>query len=307
MSHVATAPHELEAYLNYPEHGLRPYWLLSHIVVNELDGHHEFEVEFDTQPGGETWTVQVAYQKGGFAPREEDPIDAPRLYEWRINAYGQGERKAAYLIRPRFPDIRHWESGERISVPWDHADQADATNVKIDGGSNLEPHEYTQLLPRLCRAVADEGGVAWNRTFFTSPPHSLSRIIQYERYLRLTRSMGTKLVRSGGIFQRLFHLFATEKGSKFVYSADNREAVGYNHQLRIPQSLASNLVQGHRRGKQFKHYYPKHPEAFSEDEALFHPKVGVLFKKSLNDNHTVPWSEHRDLTRELEEAVVNVL
>ncbi|MFC7047271.1 DNA (cytosine-5-)-methyltransferase [Halobacteriaceae archaeon GCM10025711] len=307
VSHVETAPHELEANLLYPDHGLRPYWLLSHIVVNQFDGSHEFDVELPTEEGGEEWHIEVRYQKGGIAPRPTDPIDAERLYEWRINAYGRGQRKAAFLFRPRFPGMYHYETGNEISTPFIHVEEDEAVNVKIDGGSNLEPREYTDLLPQVCQAAADEANTNWSPAFFADQPHDISRIVQHERYVRVTRSMGNKVVRSGGIFQRLFHLFATEKGSKFVYSADNTEAVGYNHQLRIPRQFANTLVQGHKVAKQFKHYYPKHPEKFSEDDALYHPKIGVLFRKGLNDSRTIPWNEHHRLTKELEEALINLL
>jgi len=76
--------------------------------------------EIGTEIDGEPWHLEVRYSKSGFAPRLSDRINAERLYEWDIVGRGRGERKASYNIGPRFPNMRHWESGERLQLPWEN-------------------------------------------------------------------------------------------------------------------------------------------------------------------------------------------
>lgn len=78
VSHVATAPHECEGNLIFTEHGLSPYWTVSKLLFNGFDGYSgEIDVEIDDS----AWTVNLKYQKGGIAPRQDDPVDVDRLYE----------------------------------------------------------------------------------------------------------------------------------------------------------------------------------------------------------------------------------
>ena len=81
-----------------------------------FEGYREFDVEVD----GEPWHVKVSDSKFGFAPRLSDGIDAERLYEWDIVGRGRGERKASYNISPRLPNMRHWETGDPVNLPWEN-------------------------------------------------------------------------------------------------------------------------------------------------------------------------------------------
>ncbi|WP_458205770.1 DUF7845 domain-containing protein [Haladaptatus sp. NG-SE-30] len=304
MSHVASAPHELEGNLVFVDNGLTPYWALSTLVLDTLDGGTKFEkLTID----GEEWDILIGYQKGGVAPREEDHANE-RLYEWRLAAYGEGQRKATYLIQPRFSNMRHHETGHHISTPFDHIEAAEGVNVRLDGGSNLEPDEYRQLLPKVCQRVAAEVGDRFNPRYFSGSPHEFSNITAYERYLRLRREMARKLIHDDGIFMRLLHLYAFEKGTEMAYQVDNTEIIGYNHRVLLPRVAAKKLAPGHRFGKQLKHYHPKYVRGTeNDDDPLFHPKLGALFKRNLHDGNAVPWSERHHLTRELEETLVNIL
>jgi hypothetical protein len=147
VSHIATAPHECEGNLIFTEHGLNPYWVVSKLLFDGFDG---YSGEIETDLAGSTWTINLKYQKGGIAPRPDDPVDVDRLYEFRIGLYeeGESERKANYLIQPRFTGMQHYETGERISSPFDHANNAEGVNVHFSG-SNFEPKEYYQLLPQV--------------------------------------------------------------------------------------------------------------------------------------------------------------
>jgi hypothetical protein len=293
--HPATAPHELRGSVLYDQHGDSPYWALRELL-QELDGGED---GIDVVVDQEQWEVSVGYQKSGLEPRPQDDVDS--LYEYRINAYGNDQRKLPLLIQPRLD----WKGDNRPnSVP---KDLGLATNVKIETAVNLEPEEIERLIPAIMRGVARHAGVDWNGEYFEGPPHRYSSITQYERYYRLERGQARKIVRTDGIFHRLFHLLAEREGSKVVYSADNTEIVGYNHQVRLDKDAANRLLEDAQRGKQFKHYHPKHVRGDDSGDPLYHPKLGCLFKKGWNANNSVPWHEHPDLARELEENLVNLL
>jgi hypothetical protein len=187
-----------------------------------------------------------------------------------------------------------------------------ATNVKFQL-TNVHPSELQTLIPRLFAALFSTLGIDWNDRYFTGPFHEYSVVTGLELYVRPHREFSPKLVGSTGVFRRLFDLVADEEGSSVVYSADNTEVVGYNHQLRFDRQAAQRLFAdavgaGQRRGFQVKHYHPR--EVRGEDRAddpLYHPKVGVLFKKSLNGDRAVPLTAVTDLLAELEENLVNIL
>lgn len=301
MSHVATAPHECAGNLIFCEYGLSPYWAIGTVLTRGFDGHGETEVDVD----GETWTLSLTYQQGGIAPRLQDDVGGDRLYEFRIGAHGRGERKANFLIQPRFAGMRHYETGEPVSSPFDTIAADEGVNVRFSG-SNLEPSEFRALLPMFARALARAGDVPLNTGYFAGDVHEMSNITTYERYVRINRSMSPKLVGRAGIMQRLLHLYATEEGSQFEYKADNRDVVGYNHRVVLGTQDARELVSGHRYGKQIKHYHPKHVRTKDETDPLYHPKVGVLLKKSLN-GQAFQWKERRELRREIDETLINLL
>ncbi|ELY52789.1 helix-turn-helix transcriptional regulator [Natronolimnohabitans innermongolicus] len=299
--HPATAAHELRGYLTYTDYGDSPYWQWGKVVSAFNGGRKDINIDIDN----ERWVVSVGYQEGGLEPRPSDAVDG-NLREYRVTAHGEKERKLPLLIQPRLD----WSSDRRPqSVP---ADLGLATNVKLEQCVNLDPEEIEELIPRVLRTIAKKAGVDWHPEYFTGTPHEYSRVTQYERYLRADREYARKIVRSDGIFHRLFHLLADQEGSKIVYSADNRDVVGYNHQLRLPTRAVSEMFpDGTRHGLQLKHYHPEHVRKGDtgddgELDPLYHPKLGALFKKGLNDG-AHPWHEIDDLTQELEETLINVL
>jgi hypothetical protein len=302
VSHVATAPHECEGNLIFTENGLSPYWTTGKLLTTGFDGYAD-EIEADID--GEQWALSLSYQQSGIKPRLQDDIGGDRLYEFRINASGHGERKANFLIQPRFPEMRHYETGEQISTPFDHIAVDEGINVRF-AGSNLEPNEFLALLPQFVQVIALKGNGHVNPAYFTSAVHEMSNITTYERYVRLNRNWSEKVVGRAGIMQRLLHLCATEKGSNFEYRANNEGIIGYNHRAILPKQDAQRLISGHRYGKQFKHYHPKHVRTKEQDDPLYHPKIGVLVKKSLT-GHAVAWDDRRQLRQEVDEALINLL
>jgi len=298
---VSTAPHELEGNLIYCENGLSPYWILGTVLTQGFDGHGEIEAEID----GEQWNISLTYQQGGVAPRESDTVGGDRLYEIRIGANGHGQRKANFLIQSRFENMRHYETNEHISTPFDHIDESEGVNVRFSG-SNIEPDQYTGLLSQFVQALAEECGIGVNRRYFSSRVHEMSNITTYERYLRIHRRWSQKLVGRTGSIQRLMQLYAEEMGSEFELKVNNNDALGYNTRAVLKKQDAQQLLPGHRYGKQIKHYHPKHVRTKDNGDSLYHPKVGVLLKKSLT-GHSFNWADRNQIRQEIDETLINVL
>jgi len=295
VSQIKTAPHECKGYLTLTEYGLDPYWGLTRMLIEDYDGHAEIE----TTINGEVWEIDFVYQKSGFAPRERDPIAAERLYEPKILAYGNGERKATYNLSPRFSDMRHYETGEHLPQPFDSIDAAEGLNIHFQG-SNLEPQQYKDLLPVFVDALAEEAGTRMREGYFRAQAHPISNIYEYERYIRLTRSMNQNLIGQGGIMQKLMLLLATKEGTQATYDIDNEDAVGKLHKVLLEPVDVTEMLPSHHRGRQLKSYLTENPDYFDEDDDLYHPKVGVLLKKSLNNGAAFDWAK-RDELREWRE------
>jgi len=145
VSQVETTPHEIEGRWKWPDWGRGPYDALSSVMLGPpFEGYLEIGTEID----GEPWHLEVRYSKSGFAPRLSDRINAERLYEWDIVGRGRGERKASYNIGPRFPNMRHWESGERLQLPWENqVGEVDGVDVEYHT-SNIEADRGLELLRR---------------------------------------------------------------------------------------------------------------------------------------------------------------
>jgi len=301
MTQVATAPHECKGHLYHVEHGLRPYWALTRLLIDDYDGHGEIETTLD----GETWTVELAYQKSGFAPRPQDDVDT-RLYEVNITAKGYGERKVHFNLSPRFPEMEHYETGDRITHPFDEIEPDTGLDVHFQG-SNLEPDEYRDLLPRFAHALADGADTRLRRGYLRGRVHALSNIYEYERYVRITREMNKKLIGRGGVMQKLTLLLADEKGTRAEYSIDNEDVIGKHHAVKLKPSAVEKLLPRHRRGRQIKSYLPNNPESFDADDDLYHPKVGVLLRRSLNDGDAFDWGARDELTDRIDETIINTL
>jgi hypothetical protein len=297
--HVRAAVHEFSGALLWDDYGDSPYWALRQLYQDVGGGLSNVDVEID----GEEWSVSLGYQESGLEPRRSDDVD--QLYEYRIAADGAGERKLRLLVQPRLG----WDDPERRpqSVP---ASLGEAVAVRAEQCSNVHPVEVRDLIPAVFQAVADERDLDWSDRYLTGTPHEYSAVTMLELYLRVERQTARKLVGGSGVFRALWDVVADQAGSKVVYSADNTEIVGYNHQLRFDEAAASRLFDdapGPRHGWQLKHYHPKYVRSEEHsDDPLYHPKLGALFKKSLNDG-AVAFADVGDLLDELEENLINVL
>lgn len=298
MTIVEPQTHEVRGNMLFDEYGDRAYWALRSIYSHEIDGGVDsVPVEIE----GERWDVSLSYQKSGLDPRHSDDVD--QLYEYRMNAYGHGERKIPILIQPRLD----WDDDDRApnSVP---DDLGEAVNVSIQTATNIEPGEIRRLFPKLLSGVFQELGVGWSSRFFSGDLHQYSNISQWELYVRIQRGMARKIVKPDGILWRIFHLLGDLEGSKFVYSNDNTEIVGYNHQVRVDRKAAGEIMKGRQHGKQIKHYHPQHVRDSNDgDDPLYHPKFGVAYKSKWNNHNSVPWGRRGDLREELHTNLINLL
>ncbi|QSX00886.1 DNA-binding protein [Haloterrigena alkaliphila] len=303
MSQVETTPHEIEGRWKWPDWGRGPYDALSSVMLGPpVEGYLELDVEID----GEPWHLKVSYSKSGFAPRLSDGINAERLYEWDIVGRGRGERKASFNISPRFPNMRHWETGDRLQLPWENqVGDVDGVDVEYHT-SNIEPERGLELLPEFYAAIFDEANERVHPEYFRTEPHSASRMWAYERYVRIRREWAEKLS-SAGVLQKIAHYLSDLEGVKAELHIDNEEVVNHQNRLFLNPASAAKLLPGHTYGRKFEIYQLKDPDAVSKDHPSYHPKVEVLVNKSMNDGEAWAWADRHAVTKQIEETLLNAL
>lgn len=157
------------------------------------------------------------------------------------------------------------------------------------------------------RALATEAGTHIREDYFTTTADS-SQLYELEAYVRITRDMSTKLVRSDGIFYRIMYLLADETGTKWTYSADNEDVIGDRHEFTLNRSAAQKLVPVvSARGKILKCYHPEYTrKKESEEDALSSPAFRCKFHKKQNGG-AESWMARDGILRELQETITNVL
>ncbi|RQG94071.1 DUF7845 domain-containing protein [Natrarchaeobius chitinivorans] len=303
MSQVATTPHEIEGRWKWPDWGRGPYDALSSIMLGPpFEGYLEVTVDVD----GEPWLVKVSYSKSGFAPRLSDGINAERLYEWDIVGRGPGEKKASYNISPRFPNMRHWETGEPIQLPWENqVGEVDGIDVEFHT-SNIEAERGLELLPEFYAAAFEEAGERVHREYFRTDPHEASRMWAYERYVRITRNWAEKLS-SAGVLQKVTHFLSDQEGVKAELHINNKEVTNHQNRLILDPASAGELLSGHTYGRKFEIYQLRDPDAVSKDHPSYHPKVEVLVNKKMNDGEAWAWADRHEVTEEIDEMLLNAL
>lgn len=316
MAFVRSHPHEAKAYLNFTEHGLRPYWALAKLF-DSLEDHSGVQLTLDAAPfDGEEWSVSFGYHECGIAARPEDDVEGA-LYEWDLTATPDApddRRKASFNVSPRFDGMTD-TSGDEISSPFQH-DTATIAGETVDmpdeavcveaNTSNLEPDHAPTLLAAVVRALSDLADTYFDYYLFDSEIHETSNLVAYERYVRYLRSEMPKIVGMDGVLHRIMHLVADQKGAKMTYEVDNEKIVGYNHQARLWRGPAvRSLLKGHTYGRQLKNYMPKQTDR-DPDDPLYHPKLCAKLVKKYN-KESVYWHERHEVERELEETIVNAL
>ncbi|GAB3678881.1 DUF7845 domain-containing protein [Halopiger thermotolerans] len=303
MTQVETTPHESEGRWKWPDWGRGPYDALSSVMLGPpFEGYLELDVEID----GEPWHLEVSYSKSGFAPRLSDGINAERLYEWDIRGRGRGERKASFNISPRFPNMRHWETGDPVNLPWENqVGEVDGVDVEFHV-SNIEPGHGLELLPEFFAAIFEHAGERVHPEYFRADPHSASRMWAYERYIRIRRQWAEKLA-SAGVLQKVVHFLSDLEGVKAELHLDNEEVINHQNRLILNPTSAAKLLPGHTYGRKFEIYQLADPDAVSKDHPSYHPKVEVLVNKSMNDGEAWAWADRHEVTEQIEETLLNAL
>ncbi|WP_276255613.1 DNA-binding protein [Halomontanus rarus] len=304
MIQPETTPHEIEGRWKWQDWGLGPYHALSSVMLGPpFEGTLEMTVEID----GEPWHLKVHYNKSAFAPRLTDGIDASRLYEWNIVGRGQGESKASFNISPRFPNMRHWESGEPINLPWE-GQFGDVEGVDVEfHSSNIEANRALELLPKFYAAIFEEAGEAVHPEYFREPPHPTnSRMWAYERYVRIKREWAKKLSSSGVLQKVMLHL-ADQEGIKAELQLDNEGAINHQNRMILNPASVATLFPDHNYGRKFEIYLLKDADSVSKDHPSYHPKVEVLVNKKMNGGNAWAWADHDRVTEQIEETILNAL
>ncbi|ELY97902.1 DUF7845 domain-containing protein [Natrialba asiatica] len=303
MSQVETTPHECEGRWKWPDWGRGPYDALSSVMLGPpFEGHLELDAEID----GEPWHLVVKYSKSGFAPRLSDGINAERLYEWDIIGRGRGESKATFNISPRFPNMRHWETGDPVNLPWENqVGEVDGVDVEYHT-SNIEPERGLELLPEFFAAIFDEANERIHSEYFRTDPHEASRMWAYERYVRIRREWAEKLS-SAGVLQKIALHLSDLEGIKAELHIDNEEVINHQNRLILNPASAKELFPSHTYGRKFEIYQLADPDAVSKDHPSYHPKVEVLVNKKMNDGEAWAWADRGEVTEQIEETLLNAL
>lgn len=314
---VAPGWHEFRAYLKFQRHGLDPYYALHSLMrrTDWSDGKREFTIEYD----GVSYTGEFYYQYDpdtALAPWDDASFQIEKVREYRITLRGPDDlRKASFHIRPRWPDMET-ENGKSPSNP------RDMVGLDVDTkGSNHDPSAYPQLLDRALQALGVNGGSDDPEQRYCTPAtlEPWSIVVDGELYVRIYTDHSGPLVAIQGPLERMGLLLADERRGYRKRVADDTKTEGYYHTTTLGSWRAGHLLDGHRLGKEVKHYHVKHPE--SVDGPLKHPKFGVAFQRSRSDARvywdigaleTDPLADDEaigldDLERELDEVLLNCL
>ncbi|MFC7212891.1 DNA-binding protein [Saliphagus sp. GCM10025334] len=303
-SQPATTPHESHGRWKWDTWGRGPYDALSSVMLGPpFEGHLKLDVDVD----GEPWHLEVTYSKSGFKPRPRDNINASRLYEWDIKGRGPGEAKASFNISPRFPNMRHWETGDPVGLPWENQfGEVDGVDVEYEP-SNVEPERALELLPKFYAAIFEEAGEPVYPEYFRKPPHpEYSREWAHERYVRMRREWAEKLA-SAGVLQKITHHLTDMEGVIAELKINNKEVVNHQNRLVLDPAAVSELLPGHSYGRKFEIYQLKDPDAVSKDHPSYHPKVEVLVNKKMNDREAWAWADRREVVEEIDETLMNFI
>lgn len=305
---IKPAPHEGDFNLIFTEHGLSPYYALESIRSDydgwKSDGKPTAKVDMN----GETWAVALDYQESGLDPWNHQDFDAQKVREYRFyfvsmdsphyeagTPADQDERVkgGTVHIAPRWPGIT--SDGEPVSVP-DYG--TPYINARIQG-ANIPHSDYDTLLKR----IFDSYGIAPK---YVREPHADSNINDLAYYVRPKREFSGPLYAAEGPIARTHNVITGDRSGYRKHVEDHREIPGYYVTASVEDRKADNLIRGHDLGKEIKHYYPNSPDAYSEDQAPYHPKLEVSYQTSITEE-TLRFEDLEDARRELEEVVLNCL
>ncbi|WP_049986566.1 DUF7845 domain-containing protein [Halobellus rufus] len=314
-------PHEFHGYLKWDcadrENPLRSYFGL-----NSLQKEHDFEkhgpLRTGVNIGGDEWTVQFRFKESGIAARDSPNFELDEVREYLIYVYpsaysswddakSEARKRAYFLISPRWPDIETKEGLRSMSNPCG----IEGYDVEVEG-SNWDFEQYPRVLQQALGALADRQGFRFDShtpinpgDFDSDRIHHSSNIVDAELFVRILKALSGRVIAYDGTLTRISMLLAGDREGYVKSVRDDRECPGHYHTTTIDSRRAAELIGGHSLAKEFKHYHMRNPDAVEGTE-LENPKIGVSLQNSINDG-TVYWDDLDTLTRELDEALLNVL
>ena len=315
--YLKPAPHEGDVRFTFgvhpdpgePDHGLAAYYAIDSTIKARSDAEwkQEGKPTATTSFNGEEYALTLDYDKSGLDPWDAPEFQLESVREFRAyfvatdspHYSGRDADKddrvhgGTITIRPRWPGIT--SDGEPVSVP-DYG--APYLDVQVQA-SNIPHQEYHTLVKRVFAAFDISP-----RYFET--PHPDSSISDLAYYVRMERGESGPLFGAEGPIARAHNVIQGDRSGYRKHVEDHREIPGYYVTAAIPDQKAHTLIKGHEIGKELKHYYPNHPDAYEPDQAPHHPKFEVSYQTSLTDE-TIRWHDLEDTRRELHETLLNCL
>jgi hypothetical protein len=268
--------HKLQAFLQFDDHGLQPYWG----VTNALDPGDDTGREFEAL--GCKWEIGSSTNWNGKIEHPEKNLD-DGLYEYIYQLVADddvGDRDATISLRAGYPRARHVETGDPIqSLP---DDTPECLRVEVQT-TNVDPDDLLELLRRWFEEMNLNPD-------YSSEPNEWSRITAYEGYVRVDRAeSNAHLTGDGGLIQELAQ-FGSSDGDKGRYRWDHEKTQGHYEVVALDRGTWETLLPGQAFEKRLKSYHPDHVRSPSEnDDPLYHPKLEVqMWQKQQSP---VPWDE----------------
>jgi len=314
---LETQCHEFDAFLNFDEYGLKPYYGLTNFRKSHdwvADGKPSTTFEFS----GEEWAAVLDYDDQPILPWADSSYTLETAYLYRIYVVcmdetydGEGAdssqrvKGGTFTVYPRWPDMkkRDEETGE-ISKVNGYMDLGRPYLTVRAQASNIDFSKYLDLTAEAFAAFDVP------RRYFGNP-HESSNINDAAVYVRPKRDVSGPIYAADGPIARIHQLLEADRSGYRKHVEDNRERPGDQVTTMIDDDRAGNLVRGHKIGKEVKHYYMRNPDNYSPDEFGWHPKLEVSFQTSIT-SETVYWDREDALDleqcrRELEEMLMNIL
>jgi hypothetical protein len=314
---LETQCHEFDAFLNFDEYGLKPYYGLTsfrkeHDWVG--DGKPSTTFEFD----GQDWAVVLDYDDQPIIPWSDPSYKLETAYLYRVYLVCMDEtyddesadasqrvKGGTFTVYPRWPDMKKQddETGA-ISKVNGYMDLGRPYLTVRAQASNIDFEKYVDLMAEAFAAFDVP------RRYFSNP-HESSNINDAAMYVRPKRDISGPVYAADGPIARIHQLLESDRSGYRKHVEDNRERPGDYVTATIDSGRASKLIRGHTIGKEVKHYYMRNPDNYSPEQFGWHPKLEVSFQTSVTDE-TIYWDRENapDLEqcrRELDETLMNVL
>ncbi|WP_276252988.1 hypothetical protein [Halomontanus rarus] len=308
--------HEFDAHFHYVRDGLTPYYALTSTRKNHdwSLGKPETTIEFD----GTEWAVALDYDEQPILPWSDPSYKLETAHLYRLYFVAKDEtydgeradsskrvRGGTITIRPRWPDMKKEddETGEISDVNG----YMDLGFPYLDAqvqASNIDFEKYSSLVAE----VANAFGVP--RRYF-SDPHETSNIGDAAVYVRVRRDTSGPIYAPDGPLARIHSLLEADRSGYRKHVSDNRDRPGDYVTTVVDDGRAGKVIRGHRIAKEGKHYYMRNPDTYDHTEFGYHPKLEVGYQTKQTEK-TIYWErddqlDRRDLRRELEELLVNLL